>query len=60
MLAVCGEVLPVAEAEIEMVEMPAGVPGLLGVVVPPPAPPQPIKEALKAQAAVNKMTTCNR
>jgi hypothetical protein len=41
-----------------MVEVPAGVPGLLGVV-PPPPPPQPIKEALKAQAVVNKATACN-
>jgi hypothetical protein len=59
MLAVCGELLPVAAAEIEMVEMPVGVPGLLGVVLPAPPPPQPIKEALKAQAAVNKMTACH-
>jgi hypothetical protein len=42
---------------MEMVEVPAGVPGLLGVV--PPPPPQPIKEALKTQAVVNKATAWN-
>jgi hypothetical protein len=30
---------------------------LLGVV--PPPPPQPIKDALKAQAIVNKAMACN-
>jgi hypothetical protein len=56
-LAACGELFPVAVAEMEMVEVPAGVPGLLGVV--PPPPPQPIKEALKTQAVVNKATAWN-
>jgi hypothetical protein len=43
---------------MEIVEVPAGVPGLLGVVLPP-VPPHPMKETLTPHAIVNSAMVWN-
>ena len=60
MSAVCVELPPVTLAEIVMFEVPAGVPGFVGVELPLPLPPQPMRDTPKPQAMIHRLMVRNQ
>ena len=58
--AVCVEVPPLILAEIVMFEVPAGVPGFVGVELPLPLPPQPMRDTPTPQAMIHRLMVRNQ